>query len=121
MSNWKGLERKVAKDLSTSRFLRKGESAVDVIRTLVDSMRLLVECKNRKYINVTKTMRRLSDFGGAGDVRVMCFRETGKQRIRVFVTLKDLKKFNLQRRNILVELSYESFLKVIGDWDAEGK
>jgi hypothetical protein len=98
--NWKNLERKVAKDFGTSRVLKKGTSAPDVVISLAFKIKLFIECKNTKvkpqivkWLNQARYYVSQYNKKKLGDhISAVCYRENGKQ-IRVFMRFSEFSMY----------------------------
>ena len=109
-NNWKNLERKVASDLGVQRVLQKGLSAPDVIYK-----NIIIECKNRKYLNVEEAIEQLESYReNPEQILVLIFKKNNKRNTDVFMKLKDFNIFlknSLHKSNCLVQIKYKDFIE----------
>lgn len=111
-SNWKGLERKIAKDIGGERVLKKGISAPDII--IGDE--LIVEAKRRKSFSLKKTMIQIEEYRkDKNQILVIVRREPGKNNLEVFIKYSNLRKLvkrGLQKKDFTVQLNYKDFIQM---------
>ena len=125
-TNWKKLEKKIAKDIQGERVGITGFATPDVIKGNLPAEsfkigerpipRIMIEAKNSKNINIKRALGQVEKHRtNKEQICVLVYKENGKKTNRVFCKFSDLKrllKISLQRKNIIIELSYDDFKKI---------
>lgn len=107
---WKYLERKVAKDIRGERILQKGMSVLDVRKG-----NLLIECKNRKNVNISNEIRKMMAYrSDAKAIKAFIHRVSGAKTINVYMLRSQLEKLliqiGLQKKDFIIRLKYRDFV-----------
>ena len=131
-TNWKGFERWIAKALGVERYSKTalGEKAPDVLKQLDVNTTLVIECRNRNNINITKEIEDAESHRVADtDIVALCYRKTNSKKVDVFLKMKDFQKFYsklikvvrtqktyLQTQEMVVRLDWKDFLGMVEIW-----
>lgn len=122
-TNWKTLERDVARDLGTSRVLMKGMPVPDVmvpihykVNNVIGAALIMIECKCRKVLSKMKYMEEAKQYTEKhNDIPVVVYRQPGKTK-RVFMETKHLRHLLITaKKNIIVELEYKDFIDIVNE------
>jgi len=127
-TNWKGFERDVARALEVERYSKTtlGEESPDIIK-YIGKYFLVIECKNRKYINTDEEMNEAEKYRrDKKDIIILCFRKTNSKKTDVYMKMKDFKKLYkwlkelikaekryLQTEEMAVRLDWNDFLFMV--------
>ena len=122
-TNWKGLERKVARDLGEERNSKRGlgESVPDVVKKLDDGSSIIIETKNKVSVNIEESLKQVEKYIKKGDIPVFVFRKTGKHSLEVYIKLRYFRllckkmkeKSSFFSGNMVLQLTYKDFLCII--------
>ena len=135
-TNWKGFERDVGKALEVERYSKTalGEESPDIIK-YIGKYFLVIECKNRKYINVDEEMNEVEKYRrDKKDIIILCLRKTNSKKTGAYMKMKDFKKLYkwlkklmktkktyLQTEEIVVRLDWNDFLWMVKTGEKVGK
>lgn len=118
-TNWKGLERAVAKDLGVKKVGNTGESTADVV-VKMGRRSIYIECKNRKNINIREELEKVSKKRRdlINDFSALVYKKTNSRKNAVFMKAEDfvlLEKSSLLNKDIIIELQYEDFINLVNN------